>query len=162
MAIGFCVDYTVEVMHFSVLGAPGAPQSAKFEAAMVGCGYDVLHGCSTAFIGVFLMGLGGASYLRTFSGGSGGTRHRTHPRAGPLPSAPHPRPDETGFACHPMPRSSLHDHVLLWRHVRPLLHAMHLGTQRPAARQEELGDRRRSREHGCDGIEIIGGVNAAR
>ena len=67
MAIGFCVDYTVELMHFSVIGEPGDSMGVKFANALRACGYDVLHGCATAFIGVFLLGLSGAMYARLFS-----------------------------------------------------------------------------------------------
>jgi hypothetical protein len=55
VSIGFCVDYTVEVVHFSMLAPPGNPMSQKFVHAMRGCGYDVLHGCNTAIIGVICL-----------------------------------------------------------------------------------------------------------
>jgi len=67
MAIGFCVDYTVEVMHFSVLGEATDSMGTKFGNAIKACGYDVLHGCATAIIGVFILGLSGAEYARLFS-----------------------------------------------------------------------------------------------
>jgi len=67
MAIGFCVDYTVELMHFSVIGAPSDSMGVKFANALRACGYDVLHGCATAVIGVFILGLTGAEYARLFS-----------------------------------------------------------------------------------------------
>jgi len=67
MAIGFCVDYTVEVMHFSVIGGPKDTMGTKFGNAIKACGYDVLHGCATAIIGVFILGLSGAEYARLFS-----------------------------------------------------------------------------------------------
>lgn len=67
MAIGFCVDYTVELMHFSVIGAPADSMGLKFANALRACGYDVLHGCATAVIGVFILGLTGAEYARLFS-----------------------------------------------------------------------------------------------
>ena len=67
MAIGFCVDYTVELMHFSVIGEPDDSMGVKFANALKACGYDVLHGCMTALIGVFLLGLSGAMYARLFS-----------------------------------------------------------------------------------------------
>ena len=49
---GFCVDYTVEVMHFSNLGPASDPMGTKFMKGMRACGYDVLHGCITGMIGV--------------------------------------------------------------------------------------------------------------
>mgnify|MGYP006166032217 FL=1 len=67
MAIGFCVDYTVELMHFSVIGAPTDTMGVKFGNALKACGYDVLHGCDTAIIGVIILGLSGAEYARLFS-----------------------------------------------------------------------------------------------
>jgi hypothetical protein len=67
MAIGFCVDYTVEVMHFSVLGEATDSMGTKFGNAIKACGYDVLHGCATAILGVFILGLSGAEYARLFS-----------------------------------------------------------------------------------------------
>jgi len=66
MAIGFCVDYTVELMHFSVIGEPGDSMGHKFANALRACGYDVLHGCMTALIGVFILGFSGAMYARIF------------------------------------------------------------------------------------------------
>ena len=51
MSIGFCVDYTVEVMHFASLAPPGSPASRRFEYAMKAAGYDVLHGSVTGAIG---------------------------------------------------------------------------------------------------------------
>jgi hypothetical protein len=39
----------------------------KFANALKACGYDVLHGCVTAILGVFLLGLSGAQYARLFS-----------------------------------------------------------------------------------------------
>ena len=67
MAIGFCVDYTVELMHFSVIGNPKDSMGLKFSNALKACGYDVLHGCGTAMIGVLILGLSGAEYARLFS-----------------------------------------------------------------------------------------------
>ena len=67
MAIGFCVDYTVELMHFSVIGEPDDSMGVKFANALKACGYDVLHGCMTAILGVLLLGLSGAMYARLFS-----------------------------------------------------------------------------------------------
>ena len=67
MAIGFCVDYTVELMHFSCIGSPKDSMGLKFGNALKACGYDVLHGCATAIIGVFILGLSGAEYARLFS-----------------------------------------------------------------------------------------------
>ena len=67
MAICFCVDYTVELMHFSVIGEPEDSMGTKFSNALKACGYDVLHGCMTAILGVLLLGLSGAMYARLFS-----------------------------------------------------------------------------------------------
>jgi len=66
MAIGFCVDYTVETMHFSVVGNPADPPPIKFESALKACGYDVLHGCATAFIGVMMIGFVPSQAMRWF------------------------------------------------------------------------------------------------
>jgi len=55
MAIGFCVDYTVELMHFSSSAGAGKTMADKMQSAIVACGYDVGHGCATAFIGVLLV-----------------------------------------------------------------------------------------------------------
>ena len=54
-------------MHFSVIGEPHDTMGVKFSNALRACGYDVLHGCATAMIGVFLLGLSGAEYARLFS-----------------------------------------------------------------------------------------------
>jgi len=52
MGPGFCVDYTVEVMHFSNIGPRSDPMGTKFMKGMRACGYDVLHGCVTGMLGV--------------------------------------------------------------------------------------------------------------
>jgi len=78
MSIGFCVDYTVEVVHFSMLAPPGNPMSQRFVHAMRGCGYDVLHGCNTAILGVLCLclmpsgapfGFGSTTLIMAFYGG---------------------------------------------------------------------------------------------
>jgi len=55
MAIGFCVDYTVELMHFSSTAAAGARMAQKMGGAVAVCGYDVLHGCCTAIVGCLVI-----------------------------------------------------------------------------------------------------------
>ncbi|KAL1524744.1 hypothetical protein AB1Y20_019627 [Prymnesium parvum] len=52
MGPGFCVDYTVEVMHFSNLGPAADRMGLKFTKGMKLCGYDVLHGSVTGMLGV--------------------------------------------------------------------------------------------------------------
>ena len=52
MGPGFCVDYTVEVMHFSNLGPSTERTGAKFTRGMRLCAFDVFHGCITGMLGV--------------------------------------------------------------------------------------------------------------
>lgn len=66
MAIGFCVDYTVEVMHFSTVGPPGETMRRRMVRTLATCGYDVLHGCATAFIGVLLLSFASSQAFRWF------------------------------------------------------------------------------------------------
>ena len=65
MSIGFCVDYTVHVLHFA---APASdPMPAKIERSIKAVGYDVFHGCATAFLGVFMLSFAGSMAFRTFA-----------------------------------------------------------------------------------------------
>ena len=66
MAIGFCVDYTVHIMHFSNLGKASDPMNVKMQRGIELCGYDVLHGASTAFVGVFMLSFGQSHAFRFF------------------------------------------------------------------------------------------------
>jgi len=66
MAIGFCVDYTVHIMHFSNLGKASDSMRVKMRRGIEACGYDVFHGAATAFIGVFLLSLGESHAFRFF------------------------------------------------------------------------------------------------
>ena len=65
VAIGFCVDYTVHVLHFAAPASDPAP--VKFRRSVQTCGYDVFHGCATAFLGVFMLGFAGSKAFRTFA-----------------------------------------------------------------------------------------------
>lgn len=68
MAIGFCVDYTCHVVHFSVHHKPVSQSwSVRMHRSLKTCGYDVLHGCATAFIGVVLLGFANSMAFRMFS-----------------------------------------------------------------------------------------------
>ena len=55
MAIGFCVDYTVEIMHFSSSSGAGRTMGDKCASAIKAAGYDVGHGSTTALIGVLVL-----------------------------------------------------------------------------------------------------------
>jgi len=66
MAIGFCVDYTVHVMHFSSLGQPSDSTALKVQRGLEACGYDVFNGAMTAFLGVFLLSFGQSPAFRFF------------------------------------------------------------------------------------------------
>jgi len=56
MAIGFCIDYSCHMVHFATHGfSPGAGWDVRAAHALRECGYDVLLGCATAFIGVFCL-----------------------------------------------------------------------------------------------------------
>lgn len=67
MAIGFCVDYTCHVCHFSNHGmTPGTPWKERMASSIEACGYDVFHGCATAFIGVCFLTFGGSQAFRIF------------------------------------------------------------------------------------------------
>eukprot|EP00930_Biecheleria_cincta_P003811 TRINITY_DN10471_c0_g1_i3.p1 TRINITY_DN10471_c0_g1~~TRINITY_DN10471_c0_g1_i3.p1 ORF type:complete len:1024 (-),score=185.59 TRINITY_DN10471_c0_g1_i3:129-3164(-) len=68
MAIGFCVEYLVHVLHFTNHGVP-ADSGWEFRVAhaLDQVGYDVLLGCSTAFIGVFCLSFHTAMCFRIFA-----------------------------------------------------------------------------------------------
>lgn len=68
MAIGFCVDYTCHVMHFAdrSFKADRTWQSCMANALRE-CGFDILQGCATAFLGVVLLGFNGAEAFRIFT-----------------------------------------------------------------------------------------------
>lgn len=68
MAIGFCVDYTCHVMHFAdrSFKADKTWQSCMANALRE-CGFDILQGCATAFLGVVLLGFNGAEAFRIFA-----------------------------------------------------------------------------------------------
>merc|ERR1719231_675074 len=70
MAPGFCVDYTVEVMHFSNLGPRIDPMGVKMQKGMRLCGYDVLHGCMTGILGVLCLMMCPGEAPRIFSFGT--------------------------------------------------------------------------------------------
>ena len=68
MAIGFCVDYSCHIMHFA--NHDPAARTAWGERMMhslKSCGYDIFHGCVTAFLGVVLLSLGQSPAFRMFS-----------------------------------------------------------------------------------------------
>ena len=53
-------------MHFSVLADPKDFMKIRFRHALEACGYDVFHGCVTAFIGVALLALVPSESCRIF------------------------------------------------------------------------------------------------
>ena len=53
-------------MHFSVLAEPKDHMKVRFRHALEGCGYDVFHGCVTAFIGVALLSCVPSESCRVF------------------------------------------------------------------------------------------------
>jgi len=66
MAIGFCVDYTVELMHFSSTAAAGSRMAEKMGSAVAACGYDVMHGCATAIVGCLVISFVPGEAFRMF------------------------------------------------------------------------------------------------
>jgi len=65
MAIGFCVDYTCHIVHFSDHGVPpSAGWDVRMGHALRECGYDVLLGCITSLIGVVLLSFHTAACFR--------------------------------------------------------------------------------------------------
>ena len=68
MAIGFCVDYSCHIVHFSDHGvAPGTPWDKRMRHSLEACSFDVLQGCCTAFLGVAMLGFGSAQAFRIFA-----------------------------------------------------------------------------------------------
>eukprot|EP00927_Polykrikos_kofoidii_P071076 TRINITY_DN67409_c0_g1_i1.p1 TRINITY_DN67409_c0_g1~~TRINITY_DN67409_c0_g1_i1.p1 ORF type:complete len:950 (-),score=157.32 TRINITY_DN67409_c0_g1_i1:216-2807(-) len=67
MGPGFCVDYTVEMMHFANLGPRHDRVGVKMMKAMRLCGYDVFHGCVTGMLGVVCLMLTPGEAPRLFS-----------------------------------------------------------------------------------------------
>merc|ERR1712224_113150 len=68
MGIGFCIDYTCHVVHFSVHDmSVGESWGVRMHRSLRTCSYDVLHGCMTAFICVVLLGFANSQAFRMFS-----------------------------------------------------------------------------------------------
>eukprot|EP00931_Biecheleriopsis_adriatica_P089684 TRINITY_DN63773_c0_g1_i1.p1 TRINITY_DN63773_c0_g1~~TRINITY_DN63773_c0_g1_i1.p1 ORF type:complete len:944 (+),score=146.59 TRINITY_DN63773_c0_g1_i1:40-2871(+) len=67
MAIGFCVDYSCHVVHFADHNIDRRmPWNLRMGQSLRECGFDVMQGCATAFLGVFLLGFHGAEAFRIF------------------------------------------------------------------------------------------------
>ena len=68
MAIGFSVDYSCHIVHFADHNVPaGTPWDKRMRLSLESCSFDVLQGCSTAFLGVALLGFGSAQAFRIFA-----------------------------------------------------------------------------------------------
>ncbi|CAE7865329.1 Ptchd3 [Symbiodinium necroappetens] len=68
MAIGFCVDYSCHIVHFAEHGVePGTPWDKRMRHSLEACSFDVMQGCSTAFLGVAMLGFGSAEAFRIFA-----------------------------------------------------------------------------------------------
>lgn len=68
MSIGFCVDYSCHVVHFSDHGVePGLSWDLRMGHSLRECGFDVMQGCVTAFLGVALLGFNAALAFRIFA-----------------------------------------------------------------------------------------------
>eukprot|EP00931_Biecheleriopsis_adriatica_P067313 TRINITY_DN41472_c0_g1_i1.p1 TRINITY_DN41472_c0_g1~~TRINITY_DN41472_c0_g1_i1.p1 ORF type:complete len:369 (+),score=41.74 TRINITY_DN41472_c0_g1_i1:546-1652(+) len=68
MAIGFCIDYTCLMLHFATHGVPsGAGWDVRMGHALRECGFDVLLGCATAFIGLFCLSFHNTESFRIIS-----------------------------------------------------------------------------------------------
>ena len=68
MAIGFCVDYSCHIVHFADHDVPpGTPWDRRMRLSLESCSFDVLQGCSTAFLGVAMLGFGSAQAFRIFA-----------------------------------------------------------------------------------------------
>lgn len=68
MAIGFCVDYSCHVVHFADHGIPpGTPWDRRARRSLEAVSFDVLQGCSTALLGVAMLGFGSAQAFRIFA-----------------------------------------------------------------------------------------------
>eukprot|EP00928_Gymnodinium_smaydae_P029397 TRINITY_DN22155_c0_g1_i2.p1 TRINITY_DN22155_c0_g1~~TRINITY_DN22155_c0_g1_i2.p1 ORF type:complete len:656 (+),score=65.27 TRINITY_DN22155_c0_g1_i2:213-1970(+) len=68
MAVGFCVDPVCHIVYF--MGAEsqaGKPFNVRVRYSLQTCGYDVLHGCITTFLGVLaLLAFSATEALRIF------------------------------------------------------------------------------------------------
>ena len=68
MAIGFCVDYSCHIVHFAHHGVPpGTPWDKRMRHSLEAVSFDVMQGCSTAFLGVAMLGFGTAQAFRIFA-----------------------------------------------------------------------------------------------
>eukprot|EP00930_Biecheleria_cincta_P013002 TRINITY_DN11809_c0_g1_i2.p1 TRINITY_DN11809_c0_g1~~TRINITY_DN11809_c0_g1_i2.p1 ORF type:complete len:905 (+),score=127.81 TRINITY_DN11809_c0_g1_i2:73-2787(+) len=68
MAIGFCVDYSCHIVHFADHNVDRKlPWNARMGHSLRECGFDVLQGCATAFLGVGLLAFHGAMAFRIFA-----------------------------------------------------------------------------------------------
>ena len=66
MSIGFCVDYSVHVVHFFKHGAQGSA-AANAQHSLFMCGPEVLHGATTTLLGVGVLALGQSEGFRIFA-----------------------------------------------------------------------------------------------
>eukprot|EP01043_Picozoa_sp_COSAG02_P024173 COSAG02_NODE_1313_length_13317_cov_77.434483_2_plen_878_part_00 len=66
MAVGFCVDYSVHVIHF-YSHANAATSQGRVTTALFLCGPDVLHGAATTFLGTGLLLVGNSYAFRVFA-----------------------------------------------------------------------------------------------
>lgn len=68
MAIGFCVDYSCHIVHFADHNVDRKlPWNERMGHSLRECGFDVMQGCATAFLGVGLLGFHGAMAFRIFA-----------------------------------------------------------------------------------------------
>jgi len=68
MSLGFCVDYSCHVVHFADYGVkPGTPWDVRVGHSLRECGFDVMQGCTTAFLGVVVLGFNPAVAFRIFA-----------------------------------------------------------------------------------------------
>jgi len=68
MALGFCVDYSCHVVHFMEHGVPDdMAWNERVQHSLKECGFDVVQGCFTAFLGVSLLFFAGAEAFRMFA-----------------------------------------------------------------------------------------------
>jgi len=67
LTVGFTIDYSCHVCHFASSAPKGATIAQRMVYGVATCGYDVMHGCVTALIGVVLLYFGQSSAYRTFS-----------------------------------------------------------------------------------------------
>ena len=66
MAVGFCVDYSVHMIHF-YSHASAADASGKVRMALFLCGPEVLHGATTTLLGTCLLLAGNSYAFRVFA-----------------------------------------------------------------------------------------------